>query len=922
MRTRRSTELLLLIAAALPVLLSFAVIETSLARSLDWRQLAVPAALLVAFLAAHLTARRFAPGADPALLPLAFVLAGLGLAFVTRLDRDLATSQVVWLFVGIAALIVTLTTVRSLADLARFKYTIGLAGIVLLVLPALVGREINGAKLWIHVAGMSFQPGELAKLSIIVFLAAYLAEHREMLSVSTRRILGVALPEPRTWGPLLLMWVASLFVLVFERDLGSSLLLFGIFLVMLFAATGRASYVLAGLGLFGAGATLAWRLFSHVQTRFAIWLDPFADATGRGYQLVQSLFALAAGGLVGVGPGNGLPERIPFVETDFIFSAIGEELGLLGASVVLLCFLVLTLRGLATATRARSDVAAFVATGLVASIALQTFVIVGGVTRLIPLTGVTLPFMSYGGSSLVSTFIALALLMRAGDEGGDVELEMRTSSMDPGVLGRLALGRRLTRIASVMALLLVALVVNLTFIQIVQARSLVNSPANTRDLAAAARSDRGSILTRDGVVLAESRRTTRTRFARVYPEGSLAAHTVGYFSLTYGRAGVEAAAHDALAGKRTYRTWTDVVDAAAGLPVTGDDVHLTIDSTIQRAAERELRGAGGAIVVLDPRTGAVLASASSPTYQPADVDDRWDELSSGQRAPLLDRSRQSLFPPGSTFKVVTLASAYAEGVATSQTAYPGPGSLEIGNAPVTNYEGGSYASIDLVSATAKSVNTVFAQVADELGPQRLVARARGFGFGQIPPYELPVKASLMPEPAEMTRWETAWAGVGQPVGEHESPPGPQTTVMQMALVAAGIANGGDVMRPYVIDRITDPEQGSASPLGITRPRRWVRATDPRTAAEVAEAMRAVVVRGSGRRAAIDGVAVAGKTGTAEVGKSVPTHAWFIAFAPAKSPTVAMVVLIEHGGLGGRVAAPAAKKVLETALAAQERIQAP
>ena len=917
MGSRRNTELVLLLAAALPVLLVFALVETESARAFGWGQLAVPGALLAAFVAAHLAVRRFAPDADAALLPVAFALSGLGLAFVTRLDRELAASQVMWLFVGVAALVATLAVVPSLDRLARYKYTVMLSGIALLVLPAVIGREINGAKLWIRFGSFSFQPGEIAKILIVIFLAAYLAEHREMLSVSTRRIFGMKLPEPRTMGPLLFMWAASLFVLVFERDLGSSLLLFGTFLVMIYAATGRFAYVGVGLALFGAGATAAWRLFDHVQTRVAIWLDPFADAAGRGYQLVQSLFALAAGGLIGTGPGKGLPTRIPFVETDFIFSAIGEELGLLGASAVVLCFLVFTVRGLGTATRAKSDVAAFVATGLVASVALQAFVIVGGVTRLIPLTGITLPFMSYGGSSLLSTFIALALLLRAGDEGTGVATEMQTTSTDLGVLGRIALGRRLTGIATALVGLLVVLVVNLTWIQVVNARALVNSPANTRGIADAARSDRGSILTRDGVVLAESERTGRSTFSRRYPEGDFAAHTVGYFSLTYGRAGVEAAANDALTGKRTYRTWSDAVDAAAGRPVEGDDVVLTLDSRVQKAAEKALSGHRGAVVVLDPRTGAVLASTSNPAYDPASVDAKWEALSSADGAPLLDRARQSLTAPGSTFKPVTLTGAYGAGVATSETAYSGPGRMEIGNAPVTNYEGGSYGKTDLVTATAKSINTVFGQLAVDLGAPGLVEQSERFGFNRETPYDLPVKTSLMPDPAQMTEWELAWAGIGQPVGEHESPPGPQATVMQMALVAAGLGNEGVVMRPYVVDSVIDPEASSASPLATTRPGRWLTATDPVTAAETREAMEAVVERGSGARASISGVTVAGKTGTAEVGKGRPTNAWFIAFAPAEKPVVALAIMLEGAGTGGRAAAPAARPILKAALKAQE-----
>lgn len=916
MRSRRTTELLLLLAAALPTLLVFALVETQHARSFSWSQLAVPGALLGAFIVAHLAVRRFASGADPALLPVAFILSGLGLAFVTRLDPKLAASQVMWLFIGVAALVVTLIAIPSLERLARYKYTIMLFGIVLLVLPAIVGREINGAKLWIRIGSVGFQPGEIAKIAIIVFLAAYLAEHREMLSVSTRRVLRLfTVPEPRTLAPLLAMWMVSLFVLVFERDLGSSLLFFGIFLVMLFAATGRASYVVVGLALFGVGATAAWRMFEHVQTRVDIWLNPFADAAGRGYQLVQSLFSLAAGGLIGVGPGNGLPQRIPFVETDFIFSAIGEELGLLGGAAVVLCFLVFAVRGLSTASRAKSDMAAFTATGLVAGVALQTFVIIGGVTRLIPLTGITLPFISYGGSSLVSTFIALGLLLRAGDEGTGIGEEMQITAVDLGVLGRVALGKRLTAIATALSVLLAALIVNLTWIQVVDARSLNNAPSNSRGVAEAARSNRGSILTRDGVVLAESVRQGRAYFRRTYPQGSFAAHTVGYYSPTFGRSGIESAADDALSGHRTYRTWADVIDAASGRPVQGDNVVLTIDSKVQRAAQRAIAGNRGAIVVLDPRSGAVLASASNPTFDPGSVESDWEGLSDASGAPLLDRSRQSLTAPGSTFKVVTLTAAYGAGIATSQTTYPGPASLKIGNAPVTNYGGGGYGRTNLVDATAKSINTVFAQLAVDLGAPGLVAQADRFGFGKEVPYELPVKTSLMPKPAEMTTWELAWAGVGQPVGEHASPAGPQVTTMEMALIAAGIANDGVVMRPHVVDRVADPS-GGRSPLATTLPLPWLTATDPSTAAEVTDAMLAVVERGSGTRARISGVRVAGKTGTAEVGKGRPTNAWFIAFAPADKPTVAIAIMLEGAGVGGRVAAPAARPVLEAALRAQ------
>ena len=911
MRTRRDTELALLLAAAPAVVLLFVLVHGVGGGDIGLAQLAVPLGLFGCFMLAHLAARFLARGADPVLLPVAFLLTGVGLATITRLDPELAQSQVLWVLAGIVALVATLAVVPSLERLARYKYTIALAGIVLLVLPAVIGVEVNGAKLWLRFAGLSFQPAEVAKILIVLFLGAYLAEKREVLSVATKRTLGVWPPPARPLGPLLLMWAASLVVLVAEKDLGSSLLFFGTFLVMLYAATGRPAYVVTGFGLFAVGATAAYLMFGHVQQRVAIWLDPFADAAGRGYQLVQSLFALADGRVIGLGVGRGLPGRIPFVETDFIFTAIAEELGLLGGAAIIIAFLVFCLRGLSTAARARSDMAAITATGLVAIVGLQSFVIVGGVTRLIPLTGITLPFVSYGGSSLLSNFILLGLLMRAGDAGTGSDTDLVVSG-GTGLLGRLALTRRLTGVGVMVAVLMAALVANLTYIQVISADRLAANPANTRGLTAEMRQERGAIITADGVVLADSVRDGKT-YNRRYPQGDTAAHVLGYHSLKYGRAGIEAAANEALAGKRDFANLADMIEAAAGAPVPGNDVRLTIDSRVQAAAEAALGDRRGACVAIDPTTGAVLAYASNPGYDPGAIDEAWEALSGDDSgAPLVDRVGRSLYPPGSTFKVVTLAAALQSGVASLETTYTGPARMDIGGAPVTNYGGGAYGAIDLRKATASSVNTVFGQLARDIGAERLVAQCEEFGIGSRIPFDLPTVASLMPDPNEMTVWETAWAGVGQPVGEHDSPPGPQVTPLQMALITAGIANDGTVMRPYLINAITDR---SGRVITGTTPRTWTNAIDQVTAEAVTDAMVAVVRSGSGGRAAIEGVTVAGKTGTAETGKSVETHAWFVGFAPAEEPRVAVAIVLENSGVGGSVAAPAARTVLEAGLRA-------
>jgi cell division protein FtsW (lipid II flippase) len=369
------------------------------------------------YVGAMVVIRRYAPAADPALFPTAGVLVGLGFAMIFRLSGGLAAEQATWILVGLAAFALTLILVRDHRMLDAYTYTIGLLGLVLLMLPMVpgIGRTINGARLWVEIGPLGFQPAELGKVLIVVFLASYLTQRRELLQVATTRIGPLRLPPAKHLAPVLIAWAASLAILFVQRDLGASLLYFGIFVVMLWVATGRFAYLLFGLALFAIGAYLGWTLFDHVQLRVDIWLhalDP-DKVTGLGFgQLAQAQFGMATGGLVGSGLGLGSPGLVPFASTDFIFAAIGEELGLLGTTAVLLLFVVLVGKGLRIAVECRDAFGQLLATGLATLIGLQTFVIVGGVTRVIPLTGVTLPFVSYGGSSLVSNFILLALLVR------------------------------------------------------------------------------------------------------------------------------------------------------------------------------------------------------------------------------------------------------------------------------------------------------------------------------------------------------------------------------------------------------------------------------------------------------------------------------------------------------------------------------
>lgn len=372
---------------------------------------------VVGYLAANFLMRRMAPSADPVLFPTAGLLAGLGFAMIFRLSGGLAAEQATWLVVGLVAFAVTLAVIRDHRQLDAYTYTIGVIGLALLLLPIVpgLGREINGARLWIRLGPLQFQPSELGKVFIVIFLASYLNAKKELLQVATGRLGPFQLPQAKHLGPVLAAWGASLAVLFLERDLGASLLYFAIFVVTLWVATGRGAYLALGVVLFAAGAIAGYYAFAHVQVRVDIWLhalDPKRIFDQGYFQVAQGQFALASGGLVGAGLGQGSPGLIPFAPTDFIFAALGEELGLLGTTAVLMLFVLLVGRGLKTALDCKDGFGKLLAAGLVAVIGLQAFVIVGGVTRVIPLTGITLPFVSYGGSSLVSNFIILALLIR------------------------------------------------------------------------------------------------------------------------------------------------------------------------------------------------------------------------------------------------------------------------------------------------------------------------------------------------------------------------------------------------------------------------------------------------------------------------------------------------------------------------------
>jgi cell division protein FtsW (lipid II flippase) len=438
---RRNAELGLIVFALAMVGLYGAASEAGVIGRITFGFLGPLIALGGLFLVAHLVIRWLAPYADPVLLPAVALINGLGVMFLRRLDLASVKAhgsnnfpifsgqggrQLAWSLLAIAGAMVVLAVVRDHRALSRYAYTLGLTGIVLVMIPAILPARfssVNGAKLWIKVGGFfQIQPGEFAKVLLLVFFAYYLVRKREVLSLASRRFIGIDFPRGRDLGPVVTVWLLSLMVLVTEKDLGTSLLYFGMFVVTLYIATERVSWLIIGLLLFVGGAFLAYVLggviggpFANFHERADIWLNPFADPNDKGYQLVQSLLGLGTGGLFGAGPGVGRPDMVPLVESDFVFAGMGEEIGLFGLTALLVVYLLIVERGLRAAIEVRDSFGKLFAGGLAFTLGLQVFVIVGGVSKLIPLTGQTTPFMSAGGSSLVANWLLIALLLRISD---------------------------------------------------------------------------------------------------------------------------------------------------------------------------------------------------------------------------------------------------------------------------------------------------------------------------------------------------------------------------------------------------------------------------------------------------------------------------------------------------------------------------
>lgn len=446
---------------------------------------------------------------------------------------------------------------------------------------------------------------------------------------------------------------------------------------------------------------------------------------------------------------------------------------------------------------------------------------------------------------------------------------------------------------------LLALTINLTYLQVFAAEKISQNPANRRGLLRELTIPRGKIVSSDGVVLAANEKVGENYF-RVYPEKDIVSNVVGFNNIKYGRSGLELTFNDTLLGKKEVISFDDLIKQATERQ-KGHDITLTLNLDLQKKATAILGNQKGAIVVINPKTGEVLSLVTSPRYDPNDLEERWSKIATDPDAPLINRTNQGVYPPGSVFKVLTAAAALQNEIVTSSSVYQGPQELKVYGGKVTNYKDQGFGEMPFSEAFAVSCNTIFAQVGLKLGATKFVQFAEKCGFNQEPDFDLPTKASTIPSPFETDKLELAWSAVGQ--GRIS------VTPFEMALIGCSVANRGVLMRPYLVKEVR--KEGQI--IKQFEPESVKRIVSKDVASTMLDLMVGVVEEGTGKRAQIDGVKVAGKTGTAETAVKGQTHAWFLGVAPADDPEVVVVVIVEKGGMGGQVAAPLAKQVIEEAL---------
>ncbi len=873
------------------------------------------------------------PTCNQLLLNHMFLLLGTGLVVITRLSRAKAIRQFIIIAVSLVISLFVPVLIRKWKLLKKMTWVYAALGLVAIGTVLVLGSTTNGSKISYTISGITFQPSEFVKIFFVLFLAGALAKKLTVLRFLT--VTAVSL-----------LYVA---VLVFSKDLGSGVIFFVAYLFMLFVATGRKRCMLLG-GILGAGgAALSYKLFYHVKVRVIAWLNPWGDITGKGYQMAQSLFAIGTGSWFGMGLCQGMPTTIPYVEADFIFSAIAEELGVLYALCLILVCVACFVLGMGIALHTKERFYKLVASGISVTYLFQVFLTIGGGTKFIPLTGVTLPLVSYGGSSVMTTILMFAILQGIRLVGYDEEMaedeeeitdettyETVDETVDETTVGAFhgvfkteftgesdveseevlsdeydaeqATGRRsqlaLGMSVGMFGIVFAALLGYLFHFMTIQKKEVVTNPYNaTRQEILASRTLRGSIVTEDGDILAYTKVDENGAEIRVYPYANQFAHTVGY--ATQGRMGIEALANYDLITSHE-NLMDQIQNDLSNKKDRGDSVVTTLDLELQQAAYHALLAYEGTIIVTEVSTGKILAMVSRPDFDPNEIDAIWEELLADEESSvLLNRATQGLYPPGSTFKILTALEYIRENPEeyAEYTFYCNGKYVAQDGTTVHCYNHHAHGNVSFEESFAYSCNSSFANIGMSLDRDAFSETLNELLFNRSIPGAYTSNRSSIVMDETLSEYAMMQTAIGQ--GRTLMTP------MHLHMLTAAIANDGVLMEPYLISAVESCDGDTLISYG---PQTYARLMSTDEADIMTEMMMAVCDYGTARRLNGESYTIAGKTGSAEYGLypgadgAMRSHAWFTGFAPADNPEIAVTVIIESAGTGGDYAVPMARQV--------------
>ncbi|MCM1183142.1 MAG: penicillin-binding transpeptidase domain-containing protein [Roseburia sp.] len=823
--------------------------------------------------------RAIYPSSDRLILNHIAMLLSISFVILTRLSYARSLRQFVIVAVSLIIALIIPVFVKHVSLIKRCEWLYVTVGIAILGAVLVSGRISNGSKLAFSVFGISFQPSEFVKIIYVLFLAGILSRAKHFGHIFLSAVLAAA----------------HVLILVASKDLGSALIFFVTYVVLLYVSTRKARYLILGLAGAAAASYVSYFLFAHVRVRVAAWLDPWTDIDATGYQIAQSLFGIGTGGWFGMGIDAGTPGSIPYVEQDFIFSAICEEYGVVfGICLIAIC-VNLFLEIVNIAHSCRDSFVRHSVYGLGIVYIMQIFLTIGGNSKFVPLTGVTLPLISYGGSSVLATLMMFAVVQGfyiyreplpetdAGAETEDAEIPC-------------APRLQMNLIAGAFTLAFAAIGVYLTHYVHFDSTEVINNSYNAkRQEILASQTIRGDILSADGEVLATTRPDTEERY---YPYGEVFAHAVGYAA--NGRMGVEQSANIYLVSSNISLN-NKLLDDLENEKHMGNTVITTFDARLQKIAYNALGLYEGAIVITDPATGRILALVSKPDFDPNEITQIWDSLlEDTESSVLVNRVTQGMYPPGSTFKILTALEYIRENPADYQNySFQCDGSFTNGDYAIKCYHGARHGNVDFTTAFAKSCNSAFADISLRLDRKSFSKTLESLYFNREFPADFPVKQSSISREIAESDNDMIQTAIGQGIT--------QITPLQMAMITGMIANDGEMMQPYMIERI---ETADGTTLRQFTPTSLGQLISEEEATALKELMHAVVEEGTGTRFKGAGYSAAGKTGSAEYNSNSDSHAWFTGFTYDTEMPLQITIIMEGAGSGGEYAVPVARRILE------------